>query len=346
MRHILVNTRGLQAPLTGTQRYTQELLIRWKDKVDTIAPGRGARGIAGHAWEQLVLPSKLSNRLLFCPSNTAPICVRDQVVTIHDLAVFDYPEAFNQRFAAWYQFLLPRMARRVKQVITVSEFIKERILFHTKIGADRIVVIPNGVSPKFRPEAISDFDAAASALALPSRDYVLVVGSLEPRKNLRRLFRAWDRMRHQAPNECWLVVVGDKGSTRVFSETRFERLPQRVFFTGRVDELHLPSLYAGAVAFAYVSLYEGFGLPIVEAMAAGTPVLAGKGSSLSELVGTAGLAVDPEDEEEIAAGILALVENSTLRQDLRQRGLLRAREFSWDETARRTWHVLESAADN
>jgi len=341
---ILVNTRCLDAPVTGTQRYTRELLTRWADHVETIAPRRFARGSPGHAWEQLVLPSKLSDRFLFCPSNTAPLCVADQLVTIHDMSVFDYAEGFNPTFAAWYRFLLPKVAHRVKHIITVSNFVKDRILIHTGVCADKITVIPNGVSPSFSPEALGKFDGVASSLNLPSRQYILAVGSVEPRKNLNRLLDAWARILDRVPEELWLVIVGNEGSTRVFSQNKFGRLPRRVFFAGRVNESLLPSLYTGALLLAYVSLYEGFGLPVVEAMAAGTPVLTGNRSALPEVVGEAGLTVDPENEEEIAEGMRALVENSALREDLHRRGLIRAKMFSWDDTARRTWCVLQQVA--
>jgi glycosyltransferase involved in cell wall biosynthesis len=270
--------------------------------------------------------------------------VKKQVLTIHDLSVFDCPETFTARFAAWYQFLLPRLARSVRQIITVSDFVKERILLYTNVCPDKVVVIPNGVSPNFRPEAIAGFEAASSSLSLPSRRYVLVVGSLEPRKNLARLFQAWARVQSRLPEELWLVVIGDGGSTRVFSRTEFESLPPRVFLAGRVDENLLPSLYAGALALAYISLYEGFGLPVVEAMASGVPVLTGNRSSLPEVVGEAGMTVDPENEEEIAEGIRTLVESSSLRQELRRRGLLRAQQFSYEKAAKRTWQVLQTAA--
>jgi glycosyltransferase involved in cell wall biosynthesis len=266
------------------------------------------------------------------------------VVTIHDTAVFDCPEGFNTRFAAWYRFLLPRLARRARQVITVSEFVKQRVLAHTKVSPDKVVVIPNGVDSRFCPEAISQVEEVFQSLELPSRRYVLAVGSLEPRKNLARLFQAWARVQERSFGDIWLVVVGASGSSRVFSGLHLGALPTRVFLTGHVKEHLLPGLCAGAIAMAYPSIYEGFGLPPLEAMASGTPVLTGNRSSLPEVVGDAGLLVDAFDIEAIAEGIRRLLEDSALRDDLRRRGLDRAKQFSWDKTALRTWDVLQTAA--
>jgi len=343
MRHVAVNTRALSAPMTGVQRYTTELLARWDGRAERIAPNGSMHGLTGHAWEQFVLPGKLRGRLLFSPSNTGPLRAKNQVVTIHDTAVFDCPEGFNPRFAAWYQFLLPRLARRARQVITVSQFVKERILAHTNVSPDKVVVIPNGVDSRFCPEAVSRVEEVIASLELPSRRYVLAVGSLEPRKNLARLFQAWDRIRELIPKDIWLVVAGASGNSRVFGGQRLDALPFRVVLAAHVEEHLLPALCAGAMAMAYPSIYEGFGLPPLEAMASGTPVLAGNRSSLPEVVGDAGVLVDVLDVDAIAAGIRCLIENSALRDDLRRKGLDRAKQFSWDETARRTWDVLQSA---
>lgn len=344
MLQVAINTRVLSAHLTGVQRYTMELLTRWNGNAERIAPNGSLHGLAGHAWEQFVLPAKLRGRLLFSPSNTGPLESKKQVVTIHDTAVFDCPEGFNPSFAAWYRFLLPRLARRARQVITVSEFVKEHILGHTKVSPDKVVVIPNGVDSRFCPEAISQVEEVIQSLELPSRRYVLAVGSLEPRKNLARLFQAWARVQERRSGDIWLVVVGASRNSRVFSGVHLGALPVRVFLTGHVGEQQLPALYAGAIAMVYPSLYEGFGLPPLEAMSSGTPVLASDRSSLPEVVGEAGLQVDPFDVEAIAEGIRRLLEDSVLRDDLRRRGLGRAKQFSWDETARRTWDVLQTAA--
>jgi glycosyltransferase involved in cell wall biosynthesis len=347
---ILINTRILSAPLTGTQRYTGELLARWPGRAETICPIRGARGFSGHAWEQFALPEKAGNRLLFCPANTGPLLARNFVVTIHDMSVFDCPETFSPCFARWYQFLLPRLARRARKILTVSEFVKGRIVALSGVFPSKVVVVPLAAAPQFCPQAVSGLDAAVASLGLPSRKYVLVVGSVEPRKNLARLLQAWAQLRPRIATDVWLVIAGTggeagaAGKSLVFAGVPFERLPGRVFLTGRVDERWLPALFAGALLLAYVSYYEGFGLPPLEAMASGTAVLAGNRSSLPEVIGDAGMLVDPCNVEEIAEALYGLVQNPALRSDLAVRGLRRAQEFSWDETARKTWDVLQEAA--
>jgi glycosyltransferase involved in cell wall biosynthesis len=343
MRQIVINTRALKAHITGVQRYTTELLARWNGNTVPIAPKAALRGLAGHAWEQFVLPAQLKGRLLFSPSNTGPLRATNQVVTIHDTSVFDYPEAFSPSFAAWYRFLLPRLAQRSRLVLTDSEFIRQRILVRTKVSPDKVRVIPCGVDARFCPEAIGRLEEAAARLRLPSRHFILAVGSLEPRKNLVRLFQAWSRIQDRISEDVWLVVAGASGNSRIFSSGKLDTLPPRVLLAGYVDEDLLPALYAGAIAMAYPSFYEGFGLPPLEAMASGTPVLAGNCSSLPEVVGDAGLLVDPFDVEALAEGICRIVEDSALRGNLRRKGQLRAKQFSWDEAARRTWDVLQTA---
>jgi Glycosyltransferase len=346
MRRIIVNARSLSTPLTGVQRYTRELLARWNGYAEQITPESPLRGIKGHAWEQVVLPRRLNHTLLFSPSNSGPLEVSKQVLTIHDVVYFDHPETLNRRFAAWFQFLLPKLARRVRRIITVSNFVKERVIAKTGVPPEKVVVIPNGVAPRFCPEAIAQREKAIATLGIPSGRYVLALGSIEPRKNIGRLLRAWNHVEDSIPNDVWLVVAGGQGNPAIFRSASTGILPARVFFTGHVADDILPGLCAGALAMAYPSIYEGFGLPTLEAMASGVPVIAGKCGALQEVVGDAGILIDPFDENAIGEALIRMVEGDQLRAQLRARGFVRAQEFSWDRSASATWDVLQQAADS
>ena len=339
---IYVNTRVLQSPLTGVQRYASELVARFGTSAALVSPRRTLQGVNGHVWEQFILPLKVCRNTLFSPSITGPLAVKRQVVAMHDVAPLDHPEWLNPKFAAWYGFLVPKLARRVAHVVTISEFSKFRILAHTLMDEGQITVTPLAADTKFRPLSQDVIEVSLGSLNLPTRHYVLCVGSLEPRKNLARLLQAWRQIENQIPNDVWLVLTGKQGNARVFAhEAGLNELPQRVYLTGHVNDEQLPSLYAGALVFAYPSVYEGFGLPPLEAMACGVPVLTGNQTSLPEVVGDAGVMVDPYDVDALANGLQRLVEDSAMRDQLRSKGLIRAKQFSWDETARRTWEILE-----
>ena len=343
-----INTRILSYPITGVQRYLLELLQRMPTGgIQQIAPQHPLSGARAHLWEQTVLPLRARGQLLWSPSNTGPLAVSRQVVTIHDVVPIDHPEWLNQRFAAWYRFLTPKLARRVARVITDSEFTKARLLETTGVADDKVIVVPLGVDARFGPQDRADVESAIQKLELPTSRYVLSLGSLEPRKNLGRLLRAWEVIYRSLPEDVWLVVSGAKGKSMVFQDVpELKTLPPRVFLTGHVPDELLPALYSGAMAFAYLSVYEGFGLPPLEAMASGTPTLVGNRASLPEVVGDAAVQVDPFDIEAIAGGLHRLIEDSSLRAVLRERGLERAKQFDWDKTAEQTWQVLEEAAED
>lgn len=344
-RHITVNTRILGTYLTGVQRYTLELLSRFNSDVQEIKPVHPLSGIRGHAWEQFVLPAKLHGGLLWSPSNTGPLAVERQVVTIHDISPLDHPEWMNPRFAAWYKFLIPRLAGRVRSILAVSEFTKQRIVAHCPNAESKIRVIHLGVDVRFHPANEAVIKQAREQLGIPSPHYVLVLGSLEPRKNLARLLQAWAAIQARIPGDVWLVIAGAQGRRLVFGDVSFENLPPRVKLTGHVPDELLPALYSGAMIAPYLSLYEGFGLPPLEAMACGTPLLTGNLASLPEVVGNAGVMVDPYDVDAIADGLLRLVEDSALRAELSQKGLERAKQFGWGKTAELSWQVLKESAE-
>lgn len=345
-RRVVVNARAMVSEITGLQRYLGELLERFPLPIDNFRPKNDGGIIIGHAWEQLALPRKLSsNDLLFSPCNTGPLAVRRQIVTIHDVVTLDRPEWFSKAKAGLYSSITPRLASRVERVITISNYSKERLLEHVSMDENRVVVIPNGVDHCFTPQSGESVRHMRSELNLPSGRYVLCVATLEPRKNIPRLLQAWTRIVDELPDDVWLVLTGKQGQAELFAKlSGLDVLPPRVHLTGHVADEYLPALYAGALVFAFPSLYEGFGLPPLEAMASGVPVLTGNLTSLPEVVGDAGIMVDPTNVDEIAGGMLELIENESLRKELIPKGLARAAQFSWDDTAKRTWGILQEAA--
>jgi glycosyltransferase involved in cell wall biosynthesis len=329
-----VNGRYLVQRLTGVQRYAREIVSRW-DSIPILKPTVGGTGAAGHLWEQFRLPT-LVRGLLWSPSTTGPLAVRNQVVTIHDTAFIDHADCYTRAFANWYQWLVPRLARRVRRIITVSEFSKSRIVDYCRVPPEKVTVILSGVGPQFQPQSEEQILHARTILNLPQR-YALCVCSLEPRKNLRRLLEAWNEMPDR-PDDLYLVLAGAKG--KIFESIGLESAPANVQLVGYVGDDLLPALYSGAEFFAFPSLYEGFGLPLLEAMACGTPVLCSNLTSLPEVAGDAALLVDPLDTSSIAAGLQQLATDASLRQQLRERGVVRAKSFNWDRTARQTWDLL------
>ena len=181
-------------------------------------------------------------------------------------------------------------------------------------------------------------------MGIRSEEYLLCVGSVEPRKNVGRLLQAWARIQNELPAGLDLVVAGPAGSSGVFAGAELGKIPDRVHFTGYVDHDRLPALYSGATAFVYPSLYEGFGLPPLEAMACGTPVVTSRGSSLEEVVGTSAVLIDPECVDSIAEGLLRSVHDPGLRAELRAAGRLRAERMTWANCATRTAAILREQA--
>lgn len=348
MTTIALNGRFYSHRPTGMQRYGIELANRLGDHLAVIRPNRPLRGGLGHVWEQCYLPLATGKHLLWSPNNTGPLSVSRQVCTIHDLIPLDHPEWFNPRFVALYKWLMPRLAKRLQHVIAISEFTKRRIIEHCQIDPLKISVVPNGVDAAFRPCSPDRIAEVRRRLDLGTKPYVLCVSSLEPRKNLKGLIAAWTRLPSFLKNEYRLVLAGAKGNTKVFGDAGLDGAPPDARFTGYVSQDDLPALYSGAALFAYPSLYEGFGLPPLEAMACGVPVLTSNSSSIPEVVGDAALSVDPMNVDAIAEGLRELMTNEDLRKRLAAEGFDRAAQLSWDNTARLTWAVLarESALWN
>jgi glycosyltransferase involved in cell wall biosynthesis len=340
-----INARFRRGPQTGVQRVAAEILPRLGLPHQEIAPASRSTGLKGHAWEQFVLPRLLKGAPLWSPCNTGPIMVRSQVVTVHDAAVADHPEWFSRQFIATYKLLLPQLARSARRIVTVSRFSQARLSAALGIPADRIEVVYNGVSEHFTPPAPDASAAAAAQYGVQPRRYFVTLSTLEPRKNLALTLKAWDAVRSRLPGDIRLLLLGGSGGAQIFAGTGLPADMEGVIRAGFVPDADLPALLGGAIALLYPSRYEGFGLPILEAMACGTPAVTSNTSSLPEVGGAAALYIDPDDAGALADTICTLASDEALRSDLSEAGLAQARLFSWTQAADQMRHILKRDLD-
>ena len=335
---VVVNGRFEGRRVTGVERYASEILNCLSPQVKVAKPRQPLAGPQGHLWEQLVLPRLVRHdQLLWSPANTGPLAVSQQAVTIHDLSVLDHPEWFNPNFRLWYLLLLPRLARRVRLVLTVSEHSRRSIIKRLGVPDEKIVVSPDGVN-------LQRFHACDPApvrekYSLPER-YVLFVGSLDPRKNVDRLLQAWIRMGEF--KDLQLVIAGSQAA--IFRPVPLSASRRRTRFLGYVPDEDLPGLYSGASLFIMPSLFEGFGLTVLEAMACGVPVITSYAGGLPEVVGDAAIQIDPTSVEAMAEAMRTLLLDADLRGELKRKGLERAQQFSWERSAQAIWETLQSHA--
>jgi glycosyltransferase involved in cell wall biosynthesis len=319
----LVQTRA------GTARYIRGLLPHLQSAPDLElerfsfgGPSRAAAFARDTGWYLGGLPLQARRRgcqVLHCTTYRAPLRSRVPVViTVHDLAVLRLPEAFNRWTREYGRHLLGRVVRAARSVIAVSEFTGGEVVELLGVPEERLRVVPNAVDEQFTAEG-----------PRAEGDYVLAVGTIEPRKNLARLAEAARR----AGLELRIAGAYGWGEVRVASAG--------VRWLGFVDDVELARLYRGALCFAYPSLYEGFGIPVLEAMACGTPVVTSSGGALEELAGGAAVLIDPLDVASIAAGLEQAAGN---RDELARAGLHRANGYTWAATAEATVAVYREAA--
>jgi glycosyltransferase involved in cell wall biosynthesis len=326
-----IDVSPLALTRAGTARHIRALLEVLETEPDLelhrYAFGGSSRAVVpvrDLVWYHLGLPTKAGRDgvdVLHCPTHRAPVhSPVPLVVTFHDLAILRHAETFNRWTRTYSRRTLPRIVQAAQRIIAVSEFTKRELLELLDVPKEKVRVIPNAVGPPF----LADGDAA-------SGDYVLAVSTLEPRKNLPRLVEAY---RMAGLNGLELLVAGASG----WGGVRVEG--DGVRWLGEVGDDELARLYRGARCVAYVSLYEGFGLPVLEAMACGAPVVAGRNKASEEVAGSAAVLVDPLDPDAIAAGLAEAVDR---REELRDRGLARARAFDWAEVGRATVEVYREA---
>lgn len=373
---IAINALFLQEPRTGTGRYLYNLLnalgrvdgineyllfsprqpaelpetpstFEWQ----TVPVGRfqhAGENVTKVVWEQHTFPLAAKHagaRLMHIPHFAPPLRTRGiaTLVTVHDVITMRLPEYRATPAAQGYSRLVARAAKHATAILTVSDYSKQDIIELLDVPAERVRVIREAPAPHYRrvtdPERLR---AVREKYGLGPR-YVLNVGGLDVRKNVRGLIAAFAAVYHSLrERNLQLVIAGDPdrlGTSALFPDWRALAatfsIPNQIVCTP-IDEEDLPALYAGASCFAYTSLYEGFGLPPLEAMACGAPVVCSDRTSLPEVVGSAGVLVDPEDADQLGAALLRVLSDQPYADDLRARGLARARQFTWEQVAAQT----------
>ncbi len=307
-------------------------------------PLDNANRLARLAWSQLSLARlarAAGDDLLHSPAYLCPLAGGlPRVLGLFDLIALDNPDLATRANRLNYGLWLPHCVRRAEAVVVPSEAVAEAVTRRWPAAAARLTVVPLGVEPRFAAAGEADVARVVERFRLPKR-YVLWVGNVEPKKNVAVLLRAWSRAAELGLDLPQLVLAGalSWSSEGLCDDWLARGLQQQVRLLGRVADGDLPALYAGATAFAFPSLAEGFGLPPLEAMAAGVPVIAARIGALSEVVGEAGLLVPPDDADGWATALARVCDEPALAERLADAGRARAAEYSWERTARATWAV-------
>ena len=324
-----------------------EHVVEWKIEQPNFRflPGASRSRPLRLAWEQSVLPVLVRQHkidVLHSPHYTLPLFNPGRsVVTFCDMIFYLYPEMHSFSKRVFFRAMMQVSSQRADWIIAISESTARDLLGMFRVMPDRVCAIPLAAESNFR--RITDRDSInriCGQYGLRAGEYILYVGVLEPRKNIPTLLRAYQDLVAQGIREQ-LAIVGRRGwmFDEIFTTVQTLKLGDKVVFTGYVPNDELPYLYNGARLFVYPSLYEGFGLPVLEAMACGTPVVTSSVSSMPEIVDDAGLLVDPRDPKQLARAIEQLVVDDDLHRSLQERGLQRAEQFSWERTARETLQV-------
>lgn len=345
--------------LTGTETYTYQLLnalagLNHSDHIELYfnasQPPSGAPDVGvpvclpfPRFWTHARLSAAMVSRrpgVLFVPAHVIPLLHPRSVVTIHDLGYLHHPEAHSPRAVRMLDWTTRWSVQTARRIIAISETTKQDLIARYRVPPNRITTIHHGVSESFRPSDADEIARVRSTYTLPEQ-FALAVGTIQPRKNYARLAAAAKRA--GVP----LVIAGTRGwmADEVEREMHNAGTDAEVLWLGYVPDHDLVPLYSAATVSCQVALYEGFGMPVIEAMACGVPVLAADRSALPEVAGDAALFVDPLDVESIANGLARVLSDDDLRDDLRAKGMARATSFRWERCASETLNLLRSVRD-
>jgi glycosyltransferase involved in cell wall biosynthesis len=370
--HIAIDAHSVGAQLAGNETYAVNLIealaaIDQTNQYTLYVTKRSAIDQFENRWPNFTakltlphtplvrIPLTLSAELrrhpvdvLHVQYTAPPFAPCPVVATIHDLSFEHLPETFNRRSRAQLQLTVRYTARRAAQILTLSEFSRRDLIETYRVDPARVFVTPAAAPPHFAPVTNATELRRIRTTYGIERDYILTLGSIQPRKNLVRLIEAYSSLRQSRPdlNLPQLVLAGRRGwlEKEIFRAAAQSELRKDILFIGYVPENDLPALFSGSLCFIYPSYFEGFGLPVLEAMQCGAPVIAGNRTSLPEVVGEAGVLVDPFDTNAIAHALAEIIEKPDHRAELRVKGLAQAKAFSWRRTAELTLEAYGRAA--
>lgn len=375
--HVGLDGYPLAEPRTGVGHYTFELaralaLIAPSDQFDLVSPAPFDQAVAeeinhaalsnlravnpastsirGHWWAiGLPLYARRASFDLFHGTNfDVPLWgSRRNVVTIHDLSALLHPDKHRSRLVRRARLRLPMAVRIADKIITPTESVKREVCERLRVDASKVVAVPSAPRGSFHPMPLPDTAEVRKRLGVED-DFLLFVGTLEPRKNLLALVKAFEQILRQTSFHPQLVIAGGEGwlMEETFSFIKRSGIGDRLRLTGYLPDQDLRALYSSCRIFIFPSVYEGFGLPPLEAMACGAPVIASRIPALQETLGSAARLVDPASVEALASSIVELWEDTTLRGELSSTGIRHAATFSWEGTARKTLEVYRDVVSS
>ena len=296
-------------------------------------------------WSTRETQRVLSSSIVHAPNYFLPVEAESGVLTVHDLSVFKFPETHPVERISHFEREFAHSISRARLIITDTETVRQEVIEHTGFAADRIVAIPLGVDQRYCPMPAKVLRPALAGWGLEPEQYALCVAALEPRKRVGSLVLAWSRLPTSLRDRYPLVLAGPSGWLNDDLHALIDRGEAAGWIkrVGFVPEAELPGLYAGAALFAYPSVYEGFGLPLVEAMACGVPVISSNASCIPEVCGDAAALVEVDDVDALLASAMVGLTDVHWRAAARDRGLARARSFTWDSCARATYAAYGAA---